>query len=241
MKLFALLPAVLIACSTFLPNFTLAGSATWNQSPTSGEWNSVTNWTPATVPNGPDDAATFGTSSITTVNFEFQPFNEIAEIIFNPGASAFTFNVAQESLNITGAGITNLSETVQNFVLSSPRNLNFFNNATAGDRTNFTIEPSSGYGLWFLGGNAGSGIYNVEGGPIPGGYVGHIYFQGGTAADALFNNYGGHGPDSPGGVISVFTISTAGNAIFTNYGGIGVERLADQCSLAALRRLITLP
>jgi hypothetical protein len=30
----------------------LAGSATWLTNPGSGNWNSATNWTPATVPNG---------------------------------------------------------------------------------------------------------------------------------------------------------------------------------------------
>src|SRR5947208_15938786 len=44
-----------------------AGSATWNLNPTSGDWNTATNWTPATVPNGPNDTATFDVSNITDV------------------------------------------------------------------------------------------------------------------------------------------------------------------------------
>ena len=43
-----------------LPTFTEAGSATWDLSPGSGDWNTAPNWTPATVPNGSDATATFG-------------------------------------------------------------------------------------------------------------------------------------------------------------------------------------
>ena len=57
-----LLPFLLSATSSF------AGSATWNLNPTSGDWNTATNWTPATVPNGPTDTATFGVSNITGIS-----------------------------------------------------------------------------------------------------------------------------------------------------------------------------
>ena len=51
----------------FLPTLATvhAGSATWNLHPTSGDWDTAANWTPATVPNGPADIATFSTSSAT--------------------------------------------------------------------------------------------------------------------------------------------------------------------------------
>src|SRR5690242_19000656 len=39
-----------------------AGSATWLNLPESGTWNSATNWSPATVPNGANDIATFAAS-----------------------------------------------------------------------------------------------------------------------------------------------------------------------------------
>jgi len=44
-----------------------AGSATWNLNPTSGDWNTATNWTPATVPNATIDVATFGASNTTSI------------------------------------------------------------------------------------------------------------------------------------------------------------------------------
>jgi hypothetical protein len=40
-----------------------AGSATWNLDPISSDWNIAANWTPNTVPNGPDDIATFELSN----------------------------------------------------------------------------------------------------------------------------------------------------------------------------------
>src|SRR5438552_7700893 len=60
-----ILPASLLLLSI---QSSRAGSATWNLNPTSGDWNTASNWTPATVPNGPDDTATFGVSNITFVS-----------------------------------------------------------------------------------------------------------------------------------------------------------------------------
>ena len=80
-------PFLLSAAST-----AFAGSATWNLNPTSGDWNTATNWTPATVPNGPNDTATFGVSNTTGVS-TFSTF-EVDGIVFNPGASTFTIGLS---------------------------------------------------------------------------------------------------------------------------------------------------
>jgi len=40
-----------------------ADSATWNANPVDNDWNNPANWTPNTVPNGPNDIATFGVSN----------------------------------------------------------------------------------------------------------------------------------------------------------------------------------
>jgi hypothetical protein len=39
-----------------------AGSATWNLNPTSNDWNTAENWTPATIPSSETDVATFAAS-----------------------------------------------------------------------------------------------------------------------------------------------------------------------------------
>ena len=44
-----------------------AGSATWNLNPTSNDWYTAANWTPATVPNDPSDIATLDVSNVTAL------------------------------------------------------------------------------------------------------------------------------------------------------------------------------
>jgi len=66
-------------------NAVYVGSATWNLNPTSGEWNTAANWTPATVPDGPSDVATFGLSNQTSVVLNANV--ELGQIVFDAGAS----------------------------------------------------------------------------------------------------------------------------------------------------------
>jgi hypothetical protein len=105
-----------------------AGSATWNLNPVNNRWNKAQNWTPATVPYGENDVATFGASNITHVMLGDTPdgyaSNIVAAISFAQGASAYTIalspvtrqSVYATILTFTGTGITNNSGTVQNFV-----------------------------------------------------------------------------------------------------------------------------
>src|SRR5215813_9479155 len=58
----------LILTSSFILDLQ-AGSATWNLNPTSDDWNTAANWTPATVPNQPSDTASFATSDQTNVTW----------------------------------------------------------------------------------------------------------------------------------------------------------------------------
>src|SRR6266516_6387386 len=91
-----------------------AGSATWKANPANGAWTIASNWTPATIPNGPADTATFATSNQRFLVFESDI--EVNGIVFNRGASAFT--IAPQlapTLTISGVGITNNSGIVQNF------------------------------------------------------------------------------------------------------------------------------
>ena len=44
-----------------------AGSATWNLNPVNNHWNKAQNWTPATVPYGENDLATFGVLNVTDI------------------------------------------------------------------------------------------------------------------------------------------------------------------------------
>src|SRR5437660_4318566 len=96
------------------------GDPMWNASPSSGDWNTAANWTPATVPNGSSAIAAFGTSSI--MNLSISTNIEVNNIVFNAGASAFNISVGSPSnnnlsitLTISGTGITNNSGINQNF------------------------------------------------------------------------------------------------------------------------------
>lgn len=164
------------------------GSATWNLNSNSGDWGDPNNWTPATVPNGPADTATFGVSNITDLQMnEFE--DEVNGIVFAAGASQFTISVLTvESfahvLTISGVGISNNSGLSQNFVavedFGGGRNgvIQFTNSATAGDLTVFTANTQSASGLggeikFFGASTAGSAtlIGNDCGGSCSGGLI----------------------------------------------------------------------
>jgi len=66
----------------------LAGSATWSTNPSTGDWNTAANWVPSTVPNGPSDIASFGTSNVTEVTIF--PTVEVSSVNFNPGRTALS-------------------------------------------------------------------------------------------------------------------------------------------------------
>ena len=100
----AILMLLLSARSTF------GGSATWRLDP--GDpfcrscWHSGAekNWTPATVPNGPADTATFDVSNVTGIGVDGNDI-EVNGIVFNAGASAETWS-ATGSLATARSGHT---------------------------------------------------------------------------------------------------------------------------------------
>src|SRR5262249_943541 len=90
-----------------------AGSATWTLSPTNNSWGTASNWTPATIPNGSSDVATFDVSNTTAIDIDIVV--KLNSSVFNPGASSFTFTALETSLTISGLGIINNSGVTQNF------------------------------------------------------------------------------------------------------------------------------
>src|SRR4051812_12757690 len=73
-------------------------AATWQTTPSSGDWNTAANWNPMIVPNGNADAASFGTSTITNVSISAN--TTVMNLNFNAGASAYTIT-ATSSLSLT--------------------------------------------------------------------------------------------------------------------------------------------
>ena len=232
-----ILLAILFLFST--PLVTYAGSATWNPNPASGNWTTAANWTPNTIPNGPDDIASFGASSETNLTVTDANPIEVSEIVFNSGADPFTITADEASLIISGAGIINNSGVTQNFVAPSagPQgafDLVFENGATAGESTVFTNNGSSATAQQSLtiftgSSNAGSAkFYNlVKTGP-PGGGGGVVaFFDSSSAANGSFTTQGNRNP-GPGAAVVFHDTSTAGAGIFLHTGGKVSQALGGQ-------------
>ena len=208
-------------------NAAYADSATWTLNPISSDWNTAANWTPATVPNGPNDVATFAGSTVTGLKFS-AVMTEVAEIVFNPGARSFKISadgkLAQTYvfLTISGAGITNNSGVTQNLV-AGPSGagtggvIEFLNAATASDGTALTALGSSTRGAF-----SGSEIH---------------FYDSSTAASATIAAEGARaGDDAGGGLVFFHDNSTAANANLTATnsvalgGGSGFVIFADSSS-----------
>ena len=121
-------------------NAAYADSATWTLNPISSDWNTAANWTPATVPNGPADIATFSTSSRSTVSLSNVQI-EVASLIFDTAATNYTISVGGHNnfggeLTIGDAGIVNNCGKLQTFVADVARGtageIIFIGNAHAG-------------------------------------------------------------------------------------------------------------
>jgi autotransporter-associated beta strand protein len=150
------LQTILAVVSILTPIVAHAGSATWDLNPGSGDWNTAANWTPATVPNGSANTATFALSN--TIDVSISANTEVNAITFTPAATnPYTIAAGPELLTISGVGITNNSEVTQNFGTLSSSGLGgivFSNSATAGSnvsifnegggRTNFFNTSTAG-------------------------------------------------------------------------------------------------
>ncbi len=184
----------LVLVSFLLSRAASAGSATWNLNPGSGDWNTATNWTPATVPNGADDVATFAASNTTDITVSLQ--TTVNGITFDPGASPFTITTGQILLTISGAGITNNSGITQNVVVGNLSALYLTGSVTAGSGMVYT--------------NTGSQFSSEQG------FV--VFLGTSTASDATFINKPGLASGGGGGYMQFADMSTAGNGTFINEG-----------------------
>src|SRR5213593_3549620 len=126
----------LIAC--LLPfSAAFADSATWKLNPTSNDWNTAANWSPETVPDENTDVATFEVSNITNISVAFE-FG-LDSMVFNPGASAYTFVISPNyvgSIGFGGGGVINNSGVTQNFDCAG--NIGFGGSSTAGNDVIYT-------------------------------------------------------------------------------------------------------
>ena len=207
-----------------------AGNATWNNNPANGDWNTATNWTPNTVPGG-SDIATFNSSNITDITISED--SAIFEILFNPGASSFTYTVSHfDGFDFTIVGIVNNSGVIQRFIAEvdaegNPGFLTFEGNASAGNQTlctarRGTVVGGEGALISFLDfASAGEGEFLIEGAAgsgLPGGRA--IFFSSSTANNATLTSEGGQAAGAPGGLILLQNQSHADCATLVANGGV---------------------
>ena len=120
-----------------------AGSATWNLNATTNDWNSATNWTPATVPNATTDTATFGASNTTSVFTSTDV--DLGSLVFTADAPSYTMTIGTNdfaSLNFWGEGVRNDSGVEQaiiapHFSLFHNSAITFHGTSTAGDNVTY--------------------------------------------------------------------------------------------------------
>jgi autotransporter-associated beta strand protein len=201
-----------------------AGSATWNLNPTTGDWNTATNWTPATVPNSVTDIATFSASNTTSVLSSTNI--DLASLIFAAGAPPYTIATARSHASLTfwKEGIRNDSGIQQIFTgifsfngtSSAGDNLtydggtiSFNDNARAGSASFDDTHPE-----FFDNASADHGVFTN---------ATLVFHNNSTAANGIFvmaKNGGGSVAffDSPSAGEANFTISSVGIA-FDMWGG----------------------
>jgi hypothetical protein len=154
-------PAALALVSFLFVSVAFAGSAMWTAA--NGNWNLATNWNPNTVPNASTDTATFYRSGITAVSLSATVV--LADMVFNgDGYLSYTITIPGQLFDFEGAGITNNSGLTQNFVCNGNGNIEFFNSATAGSLTKFTVN--NGVIYFFGSSNAGSATFTNNPGTI---------------------------------------------------------------------------
>ena len=133
---------IIVSLLVLVSQLALAGSATWSANPTSDDWNTATNWTPNTVPNGPADIATFAFSNLASVTINKS--TTVDSIVFDAGASAYTItDAAIKPLNIIGAGIVNESGLEQNLQVTEVAEIEMMNSATISGPTSIYLAGTS--------------------------------------------------------------------------------------------------
>jgi hypothetical protein len=216
-----------IALSLLLPLTSYGGSATWKLNPGSSNWNTASNWTPATIPNGSSDTATFGASNQTSVSLSQN--TDLSGLVFT-GSAASTFFITVGPnliLHFGGAGTTNNSGGDQIFSATAngtgAGSITFANSASAGGFCSFytnggAVAGTFGGTINFFDTASASGDFYNYGGAVSGAYGGSIYFAGNSGGAGSIVNYGGAVTGAYGSETR-FQDSATASGFFTNHAG----------------------
>jgi autotransporter-associated beta strand protein len=188
-----------------------AQDATWQLNPGTPDYNTATNWTPATVPTG---TAFFGATNVPNLTF-----SSAATIVggwtFNAGAPAYTFTLGANALFFNGAGIVINAGSATISTLSS---VNFLGSSSAGSAV---INAANSAVIGFNGtSTAANAVINNDGrvnlgdqaglGSATIANTGLVNFQIQSRGDNATINNGAFG------AVTFRDTSTAGNATITN-------------------------
>jgi autotransporter-associated beta strand protein len=225
--------AIVLTLSLAALKTVYASSATWNLHPTSSNWNTAANWTPATVPNGPADIATFSPSSRSTVSLA-NVHIEVASLIFDTVATNYTILTGFGELTIGDAGIVNNSGKLQTFIAGVASGLAgeiiFTGNAHAGSLTQFTMQGGHGSD-----GDGGLTIFNdqssadhaafiIDGAQSNNAFSGEVrFFNTSTAGSATFLVHATTSASGNSGSVNFHSTSSGGNAVLTAEGAAGKD------------------
>ena len=208
-----------------------AGSASWKVSPKDSNWNNPTNWRQITVPNGPNDIATFD-RSFNPGLYIYNAFIQVNEIAFRAGANSYNIGISNGVFEISGTGVTNNSSVRQSFAAvaagfaSKFGEIIFINSATAGRA--FYIVGGYSSGDWNGevdfddSSSAGDATFDIRGNPAGepwtnGGFVG--FHNNSSAGNASFFLGGNPVAANLAGHVTFYDSATIGNANFTVNGG----------------------
>jgi autotransporter-associated beta strand protein len=207
------------------------GSATWSSDGTENLWGSLADWTPAVIPNGATDTATFANSSTTYVDFDI--FNDgtitLDGIHFAPGADAFTIADYSANMFFEGAGVVNDSGVTQSFITTGAAGLSkyyFDGTSTAGSLTAYTMQGgapgnSGNYGIIYFNAqsSAASGTFTLEGGTGNNRFGGEALCSSNSTLDNASFTVNGGANSGKGGLLSLANSTNAAQSILVANGG----------------------
>lgn len=211
-----------------------AGSASW-VGPDASDWNIVTNWNPQTIPNGPEDTATFGAVDPSSLPLVTSPI-ELNGIVFTTLCPEdYTIEVDGQ-LTISGAGINNQSGNAK-FIYVKPYpagELDFTNSAVAGDNS-LVISAVSEAVRFYDDSSAGSALFTVDS-PFSDYPEGLVEFNDDSDGGTALVNIGQQKRGELPGVFSIYKHNSPGVRIGRLEGG-GIVLLGAEDGPSTGRRL----
>ena len=219
------------------------GSATWDASPPTNNWNTAGNWNPATVPNGQTDDATFSASNQTAI--EMTSDISLGGVFFTSTAPAYTISLdSGRSLQLYDSGMSNSSIFAPTFVAndsaiafhnsSSVANVALTLNASSPGLASVTFDAgtsafsalitANGGACTFAGGTLDFATVLLRGGTSTNPTGGYGDLDGANGASARVYSGAAAVERAEGGIAFLHNGATAGDGLFSSDGSFFPEQ-----------------